>query len=190
MAISSREFLHVSICNNSNFKCSCDVNNFTAILMQINFIHNVNGKLASSSLSHLRSGDEIRWVFEKSTCQYSVIVSVTEGGNILKFNCCSGKCSVITVVRFTTGTLLNFLGFIKKYPGCRPAACKKFQQSQLEFLPFWENSVQYLNDSVVKSSSNSQLKLWWFNATKRSRNGKNVAMCDLRWRCELHLWVF
>ena len=33
--------------------------------------------------------------------------------------------------RFTTGTLLNFLGFIKNYPACRPAACKKFQQSQL-----------------------------------------------------------
>ena len=33
--------------------------------------------------------------------------------------------------RLTTGTLLNFLGFIKNYPACRPAACKKFQQSQL-----------------------------------------------------------
>ena len=33
--------------------------------------------------------------------------------------------------RFTTGTFLNFLGFITNYPACRPAACKKFQQSQL-----------------------------------------------------------
>ena len=33
--------------------------------------------------------------------------------------------------RFTTGTLLIFLGFIKNYPACSPAACKKFQQSQL-----------------------------------------------------------
>ena len=33
--------------------------------------------------------------------------------------------------RFITGTLLNFLGLIKNYPACRPAACKKFQQSQL-----------------------------------------------------------
>ena len=33
--------------------------------------------------------------------------------------------------RFTTGTLLNFLGCIKNYPACRPAACKKFQQSRL-----------------------------------------------------------
>ena len=33
--------------------------------------------------------------------------------------------------RFTTGILLNFLRFIKNYPACRPAACKKFQQSQL-----------------------------------------------------------
>ena len=33
--------------------------------------------------------------------------------------------------RFTTEPLLNFLVFIKIYPACRPAACKKFQQSQL-----------------------------------------------------------
>ena len=39
--------------------------------------------------------------------------------------------------RFTTGTLLKFLGFITlflflgNYPACRPAPCKKFQQSQL-----------------------------------------------------------
>ena len=33
--------------------------------------------------------------------------------------------------RFTTGTFLNFLGFITNYPVCRPAACKKFQQFQL-----------------------------------------------------------
>ena len=36
--------------------------------------------------------------------------------------------------RFTTGTLLNFLDFIKNYTACRPAACKKFQQSQLGWL--------------------------------------------------------
>ena len=35
--------------------------------------------------------------------------------------------------RFTTGTFLNFLGFITNYPACRPAACKKFQQSQLGY---------------------------------------------------------
>ena len=33
------------------------MNNFAAILMQINFIHNVNRKLASSSASYLRSDD-------------------------------------------------------------------------------------------------------------------------------------
>ena len=33
--------------------------------------------------------------------------------------------------RFTNGCILNFLGFIKNYPACRPAACKKFKQSQL-----------------------------------------------------------
>ena len=37
--------------------------------------------------------------------------------------------------RLTTGTLLNFLGFFKKItPACRPAACKKFQRSQLRYL--------------------------------------------------------
>ena len=41
----------------SHFKCTCDVNNFAAILMQINFNHIVNNKLASSSASCLRSGD-------------------------------------------------------------------------------------------------------------------------------------
>ena len=55
-AISSREVLQVSICISSNFKCSWDLNNFAAILMQVNFIHNVNSKLASSSASYLRSG--------------------------------------------------------------------------------------------------------------------------------------
>ena len=33
--------------------------------------------------------------------------------------------------RFTNGCILKFLGFIKNYPACRPAACKKFKQSQL-----------------------------------------------------------
>ena len=28
-------------------------------------------------------------------CEYNVIVSVKEGGSILKFNCSNGKCSVI-----------------------------------------------------------------------------------------------
>ena len=32
--------------------------------------------------------------------------------------------------RFTNGCILNFLGFKKNYPACRPAACKKFKQSQ------------------------------------------------------------
>ena len=33
--------------------------------------------------------------------------------------------------RFTTWITLNCLGFINNYPACRPAACKKFLQSQL-----------------------------------------------------------
>ena len=45
------------LCISYNFKSSWDISNFAAILMQINFIHNVNNKLASSSASYLRSGD-------------------------------------------------------------------------------------------------------------------------------------
>ena len=33
--------------------------------------------------------------------------------------------------RFTNGCILKFLGFIKHYPACRPAAFKTFKQSQL-----------------------------------------------------------
>ena len=49
--------------------------------------------------------------------------------------------------RCTTGTLLKFLGFIQNYAACRPAACKKFQQSQLgKSLNFYYNGrMLYLN---------------------------------------------
>ena len=49
---------------------------------------------------------------------------------IFKFNCSSGKCSVI-LQNLPPEMSLNFLGFIKNYPACRPAACKKLLQSQL-----------------------------------------------------------
>ena len=92
-AISSREFPQVSLCIGSYFSCSWDVNNFTAILMQINFIHNVNNKLASSPKSYLRSGDSIRWVVEKIKCEDNVIRK--KGELFFKFNCRSGKCGPI-----------------------------------------------------------------------------------------------
>ena len=56
---------------------------FCRHLMQFNFAHNVNNKLASSSASYLRSGDKIRRVFEKTKCEYNVIVSVKKGGIFL-----------------------------------------------------------------------------------------------------------
>ena len=71
-----------------------ETNNFAAISMQINFNHNVNNKLASSSASCLRSGDWIGWVFEKLMCEYNVIISVKKIF-VFKFNCSSGECSVI-----------------------------------------------------------------------------------------------
>ena len=49
---------------------------------------------------------------------------------IFKFNCSSGKCSVI-LQNLPSELPLNFLGFINNYPACRPATCKKFLQSQL-----------------------------------------------------------
>ena len=33
--------------------------------------------------------------------------------------------------KLTTATLLSFLGIIKNYPACKPAAYKRFQQPQL-----------------------------------------------------------
>ena len=62
-----------------------------------------------------------------------MIVSVgDEVGFIFKFNCSTGKCSVI-LQNLPSEIPLNFLGFINNYPACRPAACKKFLQSQLGY---------------------------------------------------------
>ena len=62
-------------------------------------------------------------------CEYNVIMSVK------KEEMFSNLVAVVekqcNSTRFTTGRLLNFLGFIKKYPACMPAACKKFKHSQL-----------------------------------------------------------
>ena len=52
--------------------------------------------------------------------------------------------------RFTNGCILNFLGFIKNYPACRPAACKKFKQSQLGYLRLkncnWTSKCQSIGE--------------------------------------------
>ena len=102
--------------------------------------HVINCKLTSCLASYLRSGDHIRWVVEKIKCNYKVIVSVGYEVFIFKFNCSSGKCSV-TIQNLPSEIPLNFLGFINNYPACRPAACKKFLQSQLwSFLSsFWHS---------------------------------------------------
>ena len=64
-------------------------------------------------------------------CKYEVIVSAgDEVVFIFKFNCSSGKCSVI-LQNLPSELPLNILGFINNYPACRPAALKKFLQSQL-----------------------------------------------------------
>ena len=58
--------------------------------------------------------------------------------------------------RFTTGNLLSFLGFIKNYPACRPAACKKFQQSQLGLL----NSIFfYLGENNFSEGLKTKVRL-------------------------------
>ena len=53
--------------------------------------------------------------------------------------------------KFKEGTLLNFLGFIKKYPARRPATFKKFQQSQIgmKLLVIWILSITFR--SLIKS---------------------------------------
>ena len=61
--------------------------------------------------------------------------------------------------KFTNGCILNFLGFIKHCPACRPAACKKFQQSQLGHESFrkFQKIVIKVADNIevhAKSSSN------------------------------------
>ena len=66
-------------------------------------------------------------------CKYEMIVSVgDEVVFIFKFNCSSEICSVI-LKNLPSELPLNFLGFINNYPARRPAACKKFLQSQLGY---------------------------------------------------------
>ena len=62
---------------------------------------------------------------------YILIVLVTNGEI---FTTLILKLMQHNPIRFTTGTVLNILGFIKKYlrhVNSRPAACKNFQQCQL-----------------------------------------------------------
>ena len=47
VAIRSHEVLQVLICISCIFECSWDVINFTAILMQINFIHFIDFQVTS-----------------------------------------------------------------------------------------------------------------------------------------------
>ena len=49
----------------------------TAVLLHNNFLgHVMNYQLSLRLASYLRSGDQIRWVVRKTTCEYKVIVSV------------------------------------------------------------------------------------------------------------------
>ena len=76
----------------------------------------------------------------------NVIVSV-KNGKIFS--------NLIAVVEngFTTGTILNFLGFIKNYPVCRTAACKKLQQSQLG-LPSLTNGLLFVAKFTFRKYQN------------------------------------
>ena len=80
---------------------------------------------------------EKRWSHQMSSWENEVWIQSDCVGNVVeiffKFNCSSGKCSVI-LQDLPPVVPLNFLGFIKNYPACRPAACKKFLQSQLGLL--------------------------------------------------------
>ena len=129
--ILSIEVLQVLLRSSFKFNCKQIAFILTTILIQNTFSHVINCKLASCLASYLRSGDHIRWVVEKTMCKYEVIVSVgDENVFIFKFNCSSGKCSII-LQHLPSELPLNFLGFIINYPACRPAACKKFLLSQL-----------------------------------------------------------
>ena len=56
--------------------------------------------------------------------------------------------------RFFPARCLNCLGFIKNFPACRPAACKKFKQSQLGICP----SIQSIQKSITAKHRDD-----WFN---------------------------
>ena len=59
----------------SNFESICDLNNFTGISMQINFVH-TSFKVALYSACYLTNGDYIRYVLEKLTRENKVIAAV------------------------------------------------------------------------------------------------------------------
>ena len=72
---------------------------------------------------------------------------------------------------FTTGTLLNFLGFIKNYAACRPAACKKFQQSQLGYVQKTGPSIEKTDD---KLDGSAKRRFWNFSMIRQKIVHKNV----------------
>ena len=78
---------------------------------------------------------------------------------------------------FTAGCLLNFRFFIKNYPACRPAACKKFKPIQLGLesralfcFPltlkfFWEvseNFVQKRLEYIPETFNFNSFTVWQF----------------------------
>ena len=74
--ILSLEVLQVSLSSSYIFESKLGAINFIAKSMQNTFSRIINCKLASCLACYLRSGDHIRWVVEKTKCEYKVIVSV------------------------------------------------------------------------------------------------------------------
>ena len=74
----------------------------------------------------------------------------------------SGILTLENATRFTTGSLLNFLGFIESNPVCRPAACKKFQHCSARashVLSFESSSMKVKFDSFRISFKLTELQL-------------------------------
>ena len=123
---------------------------FTDILMQNHFNRAINYKVASCLQSYLitvNTSDKWlqRWLHQMSSWENKVWIQSDrvsdDVGFILKFNCNSGKCSVI-LQDLPPELFLNFLRFIKSCTAWSPTAYKKFQQSQLGHL-LW-NSENFL----------------------------------------------
>ena len=126
--ISTREVLQVLPCISSNFESSKDFIDSDAILLQINFIYNINNKLASSSASPL-------WLNQMSSWEINVLIqrdrASKEEGYVFEFIRSSGKCSVI-LKNLLQEPYWIFWG-LKKYSACRLAAWKYVKQYQLRY---------------------------------------------------------
>ena len=138
---------------------------FTAILMRMVFIHNVNSKCVQSSACSLRTSDYTINSLEIKNWKKRTWFS--------NFN--SGKCCVIRQDLLTTASLLNFL-FYENYNLYKPAACKKFQHSQLrprinrfDFssrYPFRYDLAAASHDTIFTAewSINCHLQPLWFQS--------------------------